>query len=463
VYANGQIETVAGLGAVAAPSLTLTGAATVVYGTGTLVVAFSNQGKTGTGTVTLLEGLNPSATCTLSGNTCMLTLPVLAVGEHRLAASYPGDSTNPAAASGTFVLTVTPAALLATANAVSVAYGLPIPALSGTLSGVLPADAGNVTAVFATTATQGSNAGAYPITVTLAGSAAANYTVATSPTSGSVTITAALTQTVLTVNSNPANLGVPVTLTATVSAATAGTVGTPNGTVNFLSNGSVLSSVALVNGVAQQQATPGLGTTQFSAVYVPATTPTQNWTTSTSNTIAESVISDPDFSLVPTSTYQTVVPGQSVSYTINVVPNPAPFTSAVTFTVAGLPAGAKATFTPASVVPGSNPAGVVMTITTAPLTGMMKTGAGVGGTLALTLLLWPMVSRRRRRTFTRLTATVLLCLGALSASTLLSGCGTADGFFGQPAKNYTLTITGTGTSVTGATLVHTTTVTLNLQ
>jgi hypothetical protein len=465
VYSNGQIETIAGLGATAAPNLTLAGAASVVYGTGTLTVTFSNQGKTATGNITLLEGLNTRATCTLSSNTCTLTLPVLAVGTHSLAASFPGDSINAPAASGIFVLTVTQAPLLATANPVTVAYGLPIPALTGTLgSGILPSDAGNVTAVFATTATQGSNVGVYPITVTLTGSAAANYSVTTSTTSGSLTIVAASTTTVLTASANPAYVGVPITLTATVSAATAGTVGTPNGSVNFFNGSSLIANVALnAAGVASTTTTPALGSGQsLTAVYVPATAPVQNWSTSTSNIVNEAVIADPDFSLSAVTPSQTVVPGQSVSYTINVVPSPAPFNAPVSFTVTGLPAGATASFSPSSVTPGSNPSGFVMTVKTAALTGMLRTGTELGGTLALTLLLWPLAGRRRR-TFTRLTATFLLCLGTLGAATMLSGCGATNGFFTQPDKNYTLTITGTATSVTGATLVHTTTVTLNLQ
>jgi len=463
VAADGTIVTVAGLGATIMPSLVLSGATSIVYGTGSLTATFSNQSKTGNGTVTLLEDTVTRGTGMLSGNTVTFMLPVFPVGEHHLVASFPGDSTNPPTASGVFVLTVTQAPLMATANAVSLAYGLPIPPLTGTVTGVLAQDAGNVTAVFATTATQGSDAGVYPITVSLTGSASANYSVTTSPTSGSLTITAAATQTTLTVDANPAYVGVPIHLTATVAAATAGTVGTPTGSVNFFNGAQPIgSSVALVNGIATLMLTPAIATLQLSAVYVPSTAP-QDWTASTSNTISESVIADQDFSLTATPSSQTVVPGQSVSYTISVVPNSTTFTTPVAFTVTGLPSAATATFAPATVTPGASTLTTVMTVKTASLAGRLKTGSEVGGLLAFALLLWPMASARRRRTFTRMTATFLLCLGSLAAATLLSGCGVSNGFFGQPAKDYTLTITGTSTSVSGAALVHTTTVILNLQ
>ncbi|SNT41640.1 NHL repeat-containing protein [Granulicella rosea] len=462
VSSNGVIETVAGLGATVAPTLVLSGANTVVYGTGTLTATFSNQGRTGSGTVTLLEGTATRASATLSGNVATLTLPTLPAGVHSFAASFPGDSADPATASGVFVVTITPAPLLATANAVSVAYGLPIPALSGTLGGgVLSSDAGNVTPVFATTATQGSDAGAYPITVTLTGSAAGNYTVATSGTSGSLTIAAAATTTVLAIDANPAYLGVPVHLTATVSAATAGTSGTPSGAVNFFNGSQQIGfNVPLANGVATLTVSPAVGTQPLSAVYAPSTSP-QDWSASTSNTISASILPDPDFQLSTTPSYQTVVPGQSVGYAINVLPLSGSFTGAVGFTVAGLPAGATATFTPASVTPGASSSSTLMTIRTAPVTGLLRLNPAAGAALAVGLLLWPLA--RRRRYIARLTAALLLCCGSLGALALLSGCGSSNGFFNQPPNNYTLTITATGVNVSGTPIVHTTTVTLNLQ
>jgi hypothetical protein len=70
--------------------------------------------------------------------------------------------------------------------------------------------------------------------------------------------------------------------------------------------------------------------------------------------------------------------------------------------------------------------------------------------LALALLLLPLVGARRMRRNGRkmrnmFYALVLAC-SALSA-TVLSGCGSANGFFSQAPKNYSLTITATAGSV----------------
>jgi len=455
---TGIINTVAGIGAPAI-SLSLSGAATEVYGTGSLTATFANAGKTGTGTVTLLEGTTTLGTGTLSSNSTTLTIPPLAVGTHNLVATYPGDSNNPAVASGIFVLTVTPLGITATANAVSVLYGQPIPALTGTLSGVLPQDTANVTAIFATTAVQGSPVGVYPITVTLTGSAASNYTVTLSSTSGSVTISAAGSKTVLTSNSNPADLGTAVILTATV---TSTTTGTPSGTVSILDGTTQIAGGTLnTSGVYTfTTSTLALGTHSLTAVYGATT----NFTTSTSTALSEVIIADPDFSISAAPASLTTSPGNTVSYVLTLTPNPTPFTNPITFSVAGLPTGATATFTPSSVTLNSTPASVTMNVQTAALTMLHRTEA-VGGMIAFGLLLLPFFTRRRKSAsrFTRLTATLLLMLGTATATSLLSGCGARNGFFGQAPQTYTLTITATSTSVTGAPLQHTTSVQLTVE
>jgi hypothetical protein len=59
--------------------------------------------------------------------------------------------------------------------------------------------------------------------------------------------------------------------------------------------------------------------------------------------------------------------------------------------------------------------------------------------------------------------TLLVLFGSAAATSLLSGCGARNGFFGQAPHTYTLTITATSTSVAGAPLQHTTTVQLTLE
>jgi hypothetical protein len=54
-------------------------------------------------------------------------------------------------------------------------------------------------------------------------------------------------------------------------------------------------------------------------------------------------------------------------------------------------------------------------------------------------------------------------LGGLGTLSLLTGCGTGSGFFGQPQKTYTIQVIGTATDTNGATLQHATTVQLTIQ
>ncbi|HSM88213.1 MAG TPA: MBG domain-containing protein, partial [Candidatus Limnocylindrales bacterium] len=74
-------------------------------------------------------------------------------------------------------LTITPAPLTVTAASTSMIYGDPVPALSGTITGIKNAD--NITATYSTTATSTSPVGTYPITPTVVATPAvlANYTV----------------------------------------------------------------------------------------------------------------------------------------------------------------------------------------------------------------------------------------------------------------------------------------------
>jgi hypothetical protein len=206
--------------------------------------------------------------------------------------------------------------------------------------------------------------------------------------------------------------------------------------------------------------TLALGTHSLTAVYGATT----NFTTSTSTALSEVVTIDPDFTISAAPPSLTTSPGNTASFVLTLTPNPAPFANPITFSVAGLPAGATATFTPSSVTLNSAPATVTMNVQTAALV-MLHRGAEVGGTIAFGLLLLPLFTRRRKSAsrFTRLTATLLLVLGTAAATSLLSGCGTRNGFFGQAPQTYTLTVTATSTSATGASLQHTTTVQLTVE
>lgn len=57
----------------------------------------------------------------------------------------------------------------------------------------------------------------------------------------------------------------------------------------------------------------------------------------------------------------------------------------------------------------------------------------------------------------------VLLLFTTAMTITLTGCGSSSGLFGQAQKSYTLTVTGTATSVTHGTLEHSTTVTLVVE
>jgi 6-phosphogluconolactonase (cycloisomerase 2 family) len=122
-------------------------------------------------------------------------------------------------------LTITPAALVVTAANASMVYGDPVPALTGTITGIKNGE--NITAAYSTTATSTSAPGAYPITATVSDNgtgALANYTVTIN--NGTLTV-------------NPA----PLTVTA---ASTSRLYGDPNpvftGSITGLKNGDIITA-----------------------------------------------------------------------------------------------------------------------------------------------------------------------------------------------------------------------------
>jgi sugar lactone lactonase YvrE len=454
------INTIGGQPPPSTESLVIGGVSSTVYGTGTLTARFSNGGQTGTGLVTFYDGEGPNpamiGSASLTANVASINSSALAAGTHYLFASYAGDAKDAPIVSGIFVFVVTPAPLTATANSRSLLYGQAIPTLSGTLSGVLPQDFGNVTAVFSATATVTSAPGAYPISVALNGSAAGNYTVTLGTGSGSITIAQAPTVTTLTASSTTPVLGASATLIATVSSTTSGT---PTGTVNFF-NGSVqlnAAPVALNGGVATLSVTTlPVGAISLTAVYSAST----DFIASTSSVLAGMVLS-PDFSISATPAVQSVLPTQSENYAITVTPTNSTFVYPVSLTVSGLPAGVSATLNPSSIASGAGASTITMTVSA---TSLAKIPADhdpwprSGAATALALLLFPLAfTRRLRRTSKKLmrSSRVLLSLLALAALGAISGCG-AGGFFSHGAGSHTVTVTATsgpGTHTTSVTLI----------
>jgi sugar lactone lactonase YvrE len=459
---NSTLSTLGGVPTSQSESLILGGATTVVYGTGSLTATFSNGGQSGTGLVTFYDGLGAKpgiiGSAALAGNSAVIGTSKLAAGTHDIFASYAGDSKNAAINSGVYVYGVTPAPLTAIANSVSLIYGQPIPALSGTLSGVLAQDSGNVAAVFSTAATSTSAPGSYPIAVVLSGSAAANYSVTLGAASGAVSIAKAPTVTTLQANHAAPIQGVSITLTATVASTTSGT---PTGSINFFNGATQLNTAPVVlNGGVATYTTASLpvGALDLSAVY----SGDADFVASTSSLTTATVLSN-DFAISATPSVQSVVPTQSVKYTFTLTPVNAAFVYPVSLSASNLPPGVSATFVPSSIAAGAGASTVKLTLNTtseAKLIEGAKPFARRTYPFTLAFLFVPFVfSRRFRKRCAGLSgrARMLVALLALAALGAISGCG-GGGFFGQSSHSYTVTVTATSGPTT-----HISTVTLTVQ
>ena len=456
------VDTVAGSAPTATESLVIGSAITVVYGTGSLTATFSYGGATATGQVTFYDGdgANPAlvGTASLSGNAATVSTSLLAAGTHHIVAYYAGDAKNQPIASGVYGIVVTPVQLTAVATTVNLLYGQAVPALTGTLSGVLAQDSGNVTAAFSSAATIISDPGAYPIAVSLAGSAAGNYTVVLGSGSGSVVIAKAPSTTTLATSNGAPVSGTSVTLTAAVASTTSGT---PTGTVNFYNGSTLLNStpVALSGGMAALVVTPTtVGQQSFTAVYSGSV----DFIPSNSPALTEAVLS-PDFSITASPAVQTVIPGQQVDYTVTLTPVNPTFVYPVSLSASGLPPGVTATFAPASVAAGAGATTSVLTLgasTQARLQRGTRPFSGIPPYSALALLVLPLFfGKRARKAAASLSHTgrILIALLALAAVGAVTGCG-GGGFFSHNTTSYTVTVTAVSGPDT-----HTAVVTLTVQ
>ena len=118
----------------------------------------------------------------------------------------------------------------------------------------------------------------------------------------------------------------------------------------------------------------------------------------------------------------------------------------VDFTISGLPAGATATFNPATIAANGGQQTITVTIQTAATTAA-EHAPPLGrrlAPLALALLLLPLFGasriRREGRHLTRWLCFALL-LGGTAATAALMGCASNNGFFAQAQKSYDVTIT----------------------
>lgn len=450
--ANGGVYVPAGLAAGRVSVVTLGVNASGTAGQVNAVVSVTGPVGTPQGAVDLFDGQTLVAQTVLVGGAATFAAQTLAAGTHSLSVGYMGDGVNPAATSGTVSTTVAAAVVTAVANAQSAVYGAGIPALTGTLSGVLPQDVGNVTAVFTTTAGAMSVPGSYPIVATLTGPASGNYSVVMGAGSGSVVISQAGSVTVEQPLAQGSYAGLPLVLTADVSSTTQGT---PTGVVQFFDGSTVVATGTVVNGVATgTYLAPAAGTHSIVASYGGDA----DFGASSSMVQVTSVGAMPSFTMAASgSSTQTVAAGSMANYTMTVGAQSGAFTGVVDLSASGLPAGATAVFSPPQVVPGASAVTVTMTVQTvappvASERGWRRYGGAVLACLALPLVL---LGRRRRGVWR---AIAMGGAGMLLMS--VAGCGARTIATAIGGKTYTVKVTGTATNLVGAVVSQSTTVTL---
>ncbi len=262
------------------------------------------------------------------------------------------------------------------------------------------------------------------------------------------------TTTTLTANNNPVFSTNSVTFTATVTPTTGALV--PTGTVTFYDDGTPIGTGTLspsgtgASAIAQlATASLATGSQAITASY-PGDTNNQ---ASAATALTELV---EDFSIVASgSTSGAIEPGTSASFTFTVSPvAPATtFPAAIALTVAGLPTGANASFSPISIASGAGSTTVTLTVT-APITTLARNlppgraPAPAQGAkwpmMALALLLLPLAGRFRRagRGLSRMLSLLLLFAAGLTAAAALNGCGgIPTGYFGQASSTSSITVT----------------------
>jgi hypothetical protein len=243
-----------------------------------------------------------------------------------------------------------------------------------------------------------------------------------------------------------------VALNATVSPTVAGSA-TPTGTVKFLDASTspatqLGSAVNLVNGQAQL-ANVSLPSGPHT-LYAAYSSDTNYLASASSSASTNLTVAAEDFTLVASGTGTiSLHPGASGSATFAIAPVYDRYPASVTFSVAGLPAGATYSLSPTTLAPNTGAQTVTLNLTVPATSALERSGRAVPWTVALVLPL-TLLRGRRRKVVPMLVLLLMLGAGALS----LAGCGTSS----SPPPSYSVTLTGTSGTVT-----HTATLSLTVQ
>ncbi|MGC9292428.1 MAG: Ig-like domain repeat protein [Acidobacteriaceae bacterium] len=135
-------------------------------------------------------GIAGNISYTVAGAPVMAS-SILPAGAYAITATFtPTDTTDYTTQSKTISITVEQAPLVVSVDNATIAFGAPFPAFTATLQGLVNGNnLGNgISIIYATTATANSVPGVYPITASISGAAAGNYSISVHP--GTLTITA---------------------------------------------------------------------------------------------------------------------------------------------------------------------------------------------------------------------------------------------------------------------------------
>jgi hypothetical protein len=232
---------------------------------------------------------------------------------HVQATFTPNDTTNYYGGNVWRWVGVLPVVLAVKADDAVKAFGAPLPVFTASFSGFVNGDTpASLTGAlaFATTATDQSPVGTYPITV--GGLSSNDYIVA--PIAGVLTVQPAATSTEVSSSANPSGINQPVTFTASVSAA-APAPGQPTGTVTFRNGSTVLGDAVVQNGTASLTTILATGTHAITATYAGDA----SFATSSSASLSQTVnASSTSTTTTVTSSRNPSKTGQSVTLTARV-------------------------------------------------------------------------------------------------------------------------------------------------
>jgi hypothetical protein len=295
------------------------------------------------------------------------------------------------------------------------------------------------------------NAGQQTLNVTFTPTDTTDYAISTATVTITVNVT---TPTLSTITSslNPSLSTNSVTFAASVSAG----AGTPAGSVAFYDGTTQLGTGPVSAGSASYSTSSlAAGSHSITAVY----SGDQNLLSVTSGTLVQVVESYSIGTATGSSSSATASPGGQASYSL--VVTPPSVGGALKFSIAGLPAGATATFSPSSVSAGAAATNVTLTITlpgSAEVVPSQNPLKPTPAPLLLGLLVLPFVKRFWKGAY-RWRFLFVVGIVTLAAAAGLGACGGGNsGNTGPVSQNYTLTVTASSGS-----LQQSTTLTLTVE